>query len=112
MNLDLLIAALGGLFVLVVMVFGLRFLYDYRVHNHAIEVVLFHLLPVYRIPIANIESIQKASWSELGIGGSTLRLGNRVFGQGVLIRSRSGWFRRVVISPEDADRFISRVAAG
>jgi|SRR5882757_3046830 hypothetical protein len=111
MNLNLPIAALGALVVLMAMVFALRFLYGYRVHNHAIEVVLFHLLPVYRIPIEDIESIQKASWRELGIGGATLRLGNRVFGQGVLIQRRSGWFRRVVISPEDPDSFISLVAA-
>jgi len=109
--LEVLIVAFVAVLTLCWTVFGLRVIYGYRVRNRAIEITLFHVLPVYRLPIDNIEQIQKASWYELGIGGCTLRLGNRITGQGVLIKKRKGWFRRVVISPNDPDKFISQVTA-
>jgi hypothetical protein len=111
MNWNLIIAVLGAALVLWAVVYGLRFLYGYRVENNAVEIVLLHVLPVYRVPIDEIELIKKASWSELGLGGSTLRLGNRLAGQCVLIQKRDGWFRRIVITPDDADGFIRQVAA-
>jgi hypothetical protein len=110
MNSNLFIAVLGAALVLCAVVFGLRVLYGYRVENRAVEIVLLHVLPVYRLPIDDIELIQKVSWSDLGIGGGTLRLGNRFAGQCVLIQKRNGWFRRIVITPDDADGFISQVA--
>jgi hypothetical protein len=112
MNSNWPIVALGACLVLVAVVFGLRLLYGYRVRDQAIEVVLFHVLPVYRLPLEDIEQIRKASWSELGVGGRTLRLGNRFARQSVLIQRRSGWIRRIVITPDDPDRFISEVATG
>jgi hypothetical protein len=111
MNSNLLIAVLGAAVVLFAVVWGLRFVYGYRVENHAVEIVLFHALPVYRVPVDDIELIQKVSWSELGAGGSILRLGNRLAGQCVLIQRRGGRFQRIVITPDDADGFISQVAA-
>jgi len=64
MNFNLLLAALGAVLVLLLVVFGLRFLYGYRIHNQAIEVMLFHAIPVYRVPIRDIDHIGKASWGE------------------------------------------------
>jgi hypothetical protein len=104
------------------MFWGLRLLYGYRVRNHAVEVVLFHVLPVYRVPVDNIELIRKVLfkealfgfWSlrELVSAFSTLRLGNRIFGPWVLIQKRNGWIRRILITPNDADAFIREVARG
>lgn len=109
MNMNLVIAALGAALIFVAVAFGLQFLYGYRVKNRAIEVVLVHALPIYRLPIENIESIRKVSWKELGVGGTALRLGNRFTGECVLIQTRNGWFRRIVITPNDVDEFINQV---
>lgn len=109
MNMKLLIAVLGAALILVAVIYGFRFVYSYRVENRAVEIVLFHTLPVYRVPIDDIDRIQKASWGELGIGGVILRLGNRPGGQCVLIQRRTGRFRSIVVTPDDADGFISQV---
>lgn len=111
MNSNLLIAVLGAALVLFAVLHGLRFVYSYQVENNAVEIVLFRVLPVYRVPVDDIEVIQKVSCSELGIGGSVLRLGNRFARQCVLIERQSGRFRRIVITPVDADGFIGQVTA-
>lgn len=109
MNVELLIAVLGAALILIAVIYGLRFGYSYRVENRAVEIVLFHTLPVYRVPVDDIDRIQKASWGELGIGDVILRLGNRLGGQCVLIQRRTGRFRRIVVTPNDADGFIGQV---
>ena len=111
MNSDLFVVVPGGALVLLVVIYSLRFLYGYRLANCAVEIILFRALPVYRIPVRDIELIQKASWRKLGIGGTTLRLGNRLARECVLIQKRTGLIRRIVITPDDADRFISQVNA-
>ena len=109
MNSNLLIATLGTLFVVFASVYGLRFVYEYRVKNRAVEIVLFHLLLVYRVPVRDIDLIKKISWREASAGGGILRLGNRLTTQCVLIHKRRGWVRRIVITPEDPDGFVGRV---
>jgi hypothetical protein len=109
MNLNLAVSILGAVVVLCAMVFSLRFIYDYRVKNHSIEIVLLRAVPIYRIPVDKIESIQETPWSSLGVGGTTLRFGNRIFGPCVLVRRRNGLFRRIVITPADADKFVEEV---
>jgi hypothetical protein len=94
----------AGIAMLWVM-FVLRFIYNYRFTGSAVEVVLFHAIPVYRIPVANIKWCRKASWRELGLGGLTLRLGNRLVSRCVLIEKRTGWLRHIVITPSDPDGF-------
>lgn len=111
MNLNLLAVVLGVTVVLFVMIYGLRFLYGFRVCNHAIEVVLFGVFPVYQVRVEDVAEIKKVPWRDLRIGGGILRLGNQFAGQCVLIQKRTGWFRRVVITPKNPDAFISQVIA-
>ena len=106
-----LFAWVGAIVVVCLIVWAQSGIYSYRIENGAIEIILFHVAPIYRIPILDIVAIRKASWSELGVGGRTLRLGNRVVGQCVLLEKRGGWLRRIVITPADADNFIARVKA-
>lgn len=97
---------------LCLVIYMLRFVYGYRLKNGTIQVTLFHVLPLYWIRVDDIETIRKASsWRELGIADTTLRMGNRLFGDAVLIGKRKGLVRRVVITPPDANAFISQVLA-
>ncbi|MDQ0473381.1 hypothetical protein [Labrys wisconsinensis] len=106
MDVGLLIAGLCSVMLLPAVVCCLRFIYGYRIRAENIEIVLFNRLPVYRIPIASIDTISKASWRQMGIGGLTLRLGNRIARHGLLIRRKNGWLRCVIITPDDNDAFI------
>jgi hypothetical protein len=112
MHANLVTVALGALILLGFVLFGLRFVYGYRIEDRDVAIVLFHVLPLYRIPFDNIEEIRKASLPELATGGFAMRLGNRLTWQGVLIVKRSGWPRRTVITPSDPDAFVRLVEAG
>jgi hypothetical protein len=94
-----------------VVVLGLRFIYEYRIRDNGIEFVIFGTISVYRVSVNNIESAEKISRRQLGIGGFTLRLGNRFMSTCVLIRKRRGPIRKIVITPADPDKFVGRVTA-
>jgi hypothetical protein len=89
--------------------YTLPILYGYRVSDSGIWVVVLHLLPVYRISFHNIKEIRRSAPGELGpTKVFLLRLGNRIWGEPVLIRKR-GLFRSVVITPDKPDEFIATV---
>ena len=87
----------------------LRFIYDYRINDRAIEVLLFRLIPLYRLPFDNIESIKKISLREAGLGGFTIRLGNRIMGARLLITKKRGLFKKIIITPDKIDEFINEL---
>jgi hypothetical protein len=112
MNWNALIAGFGACIILCLMAFSLRFVYDYRIEDRTIRFRLFNLIPIYSLSVDDIQTIQKISWRQAGIGGTTLRLGNRLFSlTGVLIQKRKGIFRKMVITPENPDEFIRAVGA-
>jgi hypothetical protein len=104
-----LVATVVAALVVIAAIAALPFLYDCRVKGQSIEIVLFRRLPVYRLRIAKIESIAKLSRRELAIKGSALGLGNRPFGEFVLVTKRKAPFRRLVLTPADADAFVDEV---
>lgn len=104
-----LIFLVGAALVLFLTFYMLRFIYDYRIKNNAVEILLFRLMPIYRLPVENIESIQSVGWGRLGIGGGVIRLGNRFCRHGVLIEKRRGWFRYIVITPADVEGFLGQI---
>lgn len=112
MNADIAItlaAAVVAALVVIVAIAALPWLYDCRVQGQNIEIVLFRILPIYRLRLTNVASVAKLSRKELAIKGSTLGLGNRPFGEFVLVTKRKGPFRRLVLTPADADAFINEV---
>lgn len=105
-------AAVVAAIVVIGAITALPWLYDCRLAGPRIEVVLFRLWPVYRLPISNVESVAKVSRREVSLDrGGALRLGNRPFGPCVLVIKRKGLFRRLVLTPADADAFIDAVNA-
>ena len=98
-----------GLVLLILLIgqFGLRLIYSYDIRDGAIRVVLFSVFPVVRFPILNVVSVTRASRKGLWLNPwYALRLGNRIFGDAVLIRRRQGLIKLIVITPDDPDRFI------
>jgi len=89
-----------------------RYLYDYRISKTCIKIVLLAKIPLFRIPFSNIIEIRKISFKE-GLGNddsySALKFGNRIWGEGVLIRRKKGLFKKVLITPDKPDEFISKI---
>jgi hypothetical protein len=109
---DLVILIFGILLALgasLLIVFCLRFVFGYRLDGQKINILFFRMFALYSIPIATIKIIKIAGWKELGVGGATLRLGNRFTSRCVLIEKDDGIFRRVVITPTDPENFVGRV---
>jgi|GEM_PF-6867556 len=104
-----LIVVLCFLVLLVGMHFVLRLIWSYRIKNGAFEIVLFRVLPVYRLPLEDIELV-RAGHPNGWLIFRTLDWRNRVFTtQYVLIKKRMGWFRYLAITPGDAENFISQI---
>lgn len=89
--------------------FTLRYIYNYQISDTGIEIVLFSRVPVKKIYFSNIEEIRKLSFKETLLLFSALRFGNRVYGDIVLIRQRKGLVKTILITPDNADRFVGEV---
>jgi hypothetical protein len=110
MHVNTLIGIVGTVVVLIAFVIPLRQIYDYRVTNGAVEVVLFHWLPVVRVHFDDIESAQILSWKEFRLASiTTLRMGNRFAARYVLITKKRGWFRHLAITPADPVSFVDQI---
>jgi hypothetical protein len=110
-DLGFLIAVLGFALVLVAVACGLHFIYGYRVTDRAVEVLLFHALPICRVPLHDIADIRTVHRNQLMFDLFAFRFGNRFARHLILIQKRRGWFRRIVITPPDLDEFIEQVKA-
>jgi hypothetical protein len=94
--------------------FGLRFVITYKITSHAIEVILCGVVPLKRISFADITSVEIVSFKDLNPLANVrsilaVRLGNRLFGKGVLVTQKSGLFRRSVLTPDNPDEFVRGV---
>lgn len=98
-----------GLVTLILVLAGALFipylLYDYAIEADGIRTRIFGIT-VSTIAIADITSVSKISWFEVVLCPIVLKLGNRPFAPGVLIRKSRGIFRKVIITPQNPDGFI------
>ena len=111
MNSGFLVAALGAVLILFAMIYALRFIYGYRIKDGAIEILLFRVLPIYRISISDIEHIGILPRGSLWISPFVFRLANRLTRNSVLIHRRTGLVRKIVLTPDEPFRFIDQVKA-
>jgi hypothetical protein len=71
--------------------------------------IIFWFIPIYKISYSKIEKIKKCSFKELGPTKLfLLRLGNRFWGDFVLIQKK-GFIKSVVITPDNADKFLKKI---
>jgi hypothetical protein len=95
--------------------FGLRIFISYKLTSRAIEVMLCNVIPLKRIPFADVKNVEIVSFKDFLPFVSvrsilTLRLGNRIFGKGVLVTQKSGLFRLSVLTPDNPEEFVRYVA--
>ena len=91
-----------------------RYIFNYRITNDSLQFVVFGKVPYMYIKLANIAEVRKVSFKEAtfqkGIEGVlVLRCGNRLWGRGILIRRKKGIFKTILITPDNADEFISKI---
>ncbi len=107
------IVAWCGIFLLCQ--YTLRYIYSYRIKNEQIQIILFGVIPIRRIPIADIQSVEKYRLSIktllwlrnfFMIPTFTERWRNRVLGDAILI-NKHGLTSHVIISPDNAEEFLS-----
>ncbi|HET9554009.1 MAG TPA: hypothetical protein VFP50_13650 [Anaeromyxobacteraceae bacterium] len=92
--------------------YAMRWLFAYRIGETRLEIALFRRIVVWRLPFDTIAGVRRVSFLETLPFGSAdtlfaVRLGNRVWGECVLITLKRGFPRAVLVSPDDADRFVS-----
>jgi hypothetical protein len=94
---------------------GLRLIYDYRLLDDGIGLVLFRSLNIWKIPYSEISDIRKVSWNKgtgrQDISWFALKLGNRLQGNFVLLRRKKGLLKEIHLTPRDADQFVSTVVS-
>jgi hypothetical protein len=100
-------------FALVVIVFGGSQLMGpyfgkYAITNDSIEFVMFGKFHVWSATFEDITEIQPISFAQ-SMFVPALHLMNRPFAQYVLIRRRSGLFKKVLITPDEPEEFVRAV---
>ena|SRR5208282_3433658 len=99
------------LFATILFQYTARYIYNYRVCNSGIKIVIFGMFPVISINYLDILEIRRITFKEaLRLNQlSTLRLGNRMWGNIVLIKKSTGFFRTIIITPDNSETFMNDV---
>lgn len=106
------LVVVGMLAFLLLWFFGLPFIYDYRLVDSSVEILLFRLIPIRRILFRDIAEIRVVPWKELFSFPRSLPLyfseswGNRLWRPAVLIRKSRGLSRYIILTPKDTNAFI------
>ena len=87
-----------------------RHLFEIRLGAAAVEVVLFKRFVAFAIPFDEITRFDKVSFWEAAFSWG-FNLVSRPFGPYVLLYRARGIFRRVIVTPSDADEFCNALIA-
>lgn len=94
---------------------GLRLIYDYRILDDGIGLVLFRSFNIWKIPYDEISDIREVIWNKgvaaQDISWFALKLGNRLQGNFVLLRRKKGLLKEIHLTPRDVDQFVSTVVS-
>lgn len=97
-------ASIGS--VLLYQVFA-RTIISYHIGTHGLEVKVFGLIRVIRLPFRRVKSIELIGFRTALIQDfTTLRFGNRIWGQLVRVKTRAGLYRAIIITPDNAEKFV------
>jgi len=91
-----------------------RWIYNYRIRDGQVQVVLFNKVPIRRVDICDIDDIRVASKKYLFFSSDPAELfaerwGNRMRGNVVVIKKSKGFTRAIMITPEDPEKFVSDI---
>jgi hypothetical protein len=94
--------------VLAFLAFGMKYVFDYRVTERGLYLVLARVLPLKLLPIRKIAAVQRGPFDRnfwrWGVF-TNLRLGNRLRGELVWVKTRGLPMTGVLVTPQDPDAF-------
>lgn len=102
----ILLAPILVAFTLIIMNYALKFVYDYKLTESGIEIVLASNFTVYNIPYKDIKETRKCSFLEIIISFS---LGNRL-STPILVEKKRGLVRRIIFTPDNPEQFIVNIS--
>jgi hypothetical protein len=88
-----------------------RYVLNYHLRRDRVQFLLLGFIPFGHVEFRNIADIRKSEWFA-ALNPTVLALYNRFIGQWVLIKKKMGFRTDVLITSDDADRFIEEVRAG
>jgi hypothetical protein len=102
------------IFVIVVLVafqtLGRYILMTYRFTDKGLRITgIFTFLFIPYEEILEIKLLSSKEIWKLIFSFNILRLGNRLWGTGVLIKRKSGFFKNLIISPKDPEMFVVEI---
>jgi hypothetical protein len=92
---------------------GARRLYDYAITETDFEIRLLGRFPVFRVPLRDIQDavLWRASFVDFA-SVTTLRAGNRIAGNAVVITRLGGGFpHRIIVTPDDPRDVVAELHA-
>jgi hypothetical protein len=87
-----------------------HYLFEVRLGAAAVEIVIFKRFVAFAIPFDEITRFDKLSFWEAAFSWG-FNLVSRPFGPYVLLYRTRGFFRRVIVTPSDADAFCNALIA-
>jgi hypothetical protein len=93
---------------------GARRLYDYAITETDFEIRLLGRFPVFRVPLRDIQDavLWRASFADFVASVTTLRAGNRIAGNAVVITRLGGGFpHRIIVTPDDPGDVVAELHA-
>ena len=85
-----------------------RLIFSYKITNDKILVLLFHIAPLYTIPLNKIEGLHEASFYEVALVPG-MHLFTRPFGRRVVVEMRDRWAKFAFLTPSNPAAFIADV---
>ncbi|HTU25402.1 MAG TPA: hypothetical protein VMF30_08400 [Pirellulales bacterium] len=93
--------------------FAYRWAYSYRIHADCIAIVAFGKWTLVHFSFANMKDVYELPWAKT-MGARylfALRFGNRLYGRNVCIERKRGFFRNILITPDEVGEFINAARA-
>jgi len=87
-----------------------RLLIAYKLNDKGLSIILFGFFRLLDVPYAEMSGASEVSiWNLLAQDFKTARLSNRILGRYIAITKRSGFIRRIIITPGDAGKFLDDI---
>lgn len=88
-----------------------KYIYNYRITDSSVEVVLVGKIPIYKISLRDIDSVEEIGFKDTLTDFFAIRFGNRLLGPGLRISLSKGIVRKVLITPDNPEKFKMEIDA-
>ncbi|HVN64507.1 MAG TPA: hypothetical protein VMT58_07700 [Candidatus Binataceae bacterium] len=86
-----------------------RYVCQYRLNERGFEVLLFGGMPIVRIGLSEIIGVRVAPPAEQYKPWVGFPSGNRLWGDCVVITKKRGFWRSVIVTPDDPTEFVNQL---